>query len=118
MGTLRLEVGKIDEAKEAFTQSIDICDKMIAHFTENSESKMKYQAIRITGLFNLGYWHEKQHSIREASELYKQILRDEPTYLDAYLRLAFLAREKGHHDRAFELLENAKKNVFKQHPVY
>jgi hypothetical protein len=38
-------------------------------------------------------------------------LREEPTYLDAYLRLAYMASKKGNFKRALGFLEDAKKNV-------
>ena len=50
--------------------------------------------------------------------MYKSILKDEPTYLDAYLRLAYMARDRGAEQKAFEVLEQAKKNATRQLPVY
>lgn len=38
----------------------------------------------------------------------------EPTYVDAYLRLAYLARNRGDYKRALEYIEDAKKNHIKQ----
>lgn len=50
--------------------------------------------------------------------MYKQILREEPTYLDAYLRLAYMAFKKGNFNGALGRLEDAKKNVTTQKPLY
>jgi hypothetical protein len=47
----------------------------------------------------------------EANSIYKEILREEATYLDAYLRRAYMANKRGDFERAFALLEDAKKNV-------
>lgn len=78
----------------------------------------KLLAIKITAHFNLGYWHEMNLDFGEASKIYKDIIREEQTYLDAYLRLAFLANNRGNFERAFTLLDDAKKNVTTQRPVY
>jgi hypothetical protein len=37
-------------------------------------------------------------------------LKIEPTYVDAYLRLAYLARNRGDFKRALEYIEEGKKN--------
>ena len=50
----------------------------------------------------------------EASESYKSVLMDEPTYVDAYLRLAYLAKNRGDMRRAFDYIEQAKKNQVKK----
>jgi tetratricopeptide (TPR) repeat protein len=42
------------------------------------------------------------------------VIRDEPTYVDAYLRLAYLARNRGDMQRAFDYIEQAKKNQVKK----
>lgn len=72
----------------------------------------------MTARFNLGYWHELHLNLGEAKEIYGDILRKEATYLDAYLRLAYLAARRGNPERAFALLEDAKKHVNNQRPAY
>ncbi len=74
--------------------------------------------MKFTSRFNLGYWYEQKSQFAEADDVYKSILKDEPTYLDAYLRLAYMARDRGAEQKAFEVLEQAKKNATRQLPVY
>jgi tetratricopeptide (TPR) repeat protein len=78
---------------------------------QSGEEYKKLLAIRITARFNLGYWHEMNLDLVEANSIYKEILREEATYLDAYLRRAYMANRRGDFERAFALLEDAKKNV-------
>ena len=117
VGTLRLEIGKVQESMQAYEQAIANCDKLL-EFHIQGEEHTKLVAIRLTARFNLAYWLETNNEITKATESYKNILREEPTYLDAYLRLAFISYKKGNNQRAFTLLEDAKKNVVTQRPVY
>jgi len=71
IGTLRLEIGKKDEAKVAYDMAINNCDKLIQDMAEKSgEEYKKLLAIRITARFNLGYWHEINLDLCEAKEIY------------------------------------------------
>ncbi|CDW71106.1 rna polymerase-associated protein ctr9 homolog [Stylonychia lemnae] len=110
VGTLRLEVGKILEAFESFSASIKNCQKLIQLKPDDN----RFKAILITAKFNLGYWFELQNRLGEASEQYKQITSQEPSYVDAYLRLAYLARNRGDMKRALEYVEIAKSKQIKK----
>jgi hypothetical protein len=46
------------------------------------EEHAKLVAMILTATFNLAYWHENNNDVARASDMYKQILREEPTYLD------------------------------------
>jgi len=56
----------------------------------NAEDK-RLLALRITLRFNLACSYDTASRIGEASEIFKQITREEPSYTDAYMRLAYLA---------------------------
>lgn len=56
LGTLRLEVGKFQEAHQAFEQAINSCDRQIASL--EGEARTRLTAVRMTARFNLAYWHE------------------------------------------------------------
>ena len=53
----------------------------------------------------MGFGFEKFDKYGEANELYKKIIQEEPCYVDAYLRLSYLAKKRGNNKRAFEYLE-------------
>lgn len=119
VGTLRLEIGKKEEAKAAFDLAIENCEKLLKDMpVQQGEDYKKLIAIRITARFNIGYWHEMNLDFGEATQIYKDIIREETTYLDAYLRLAYMANNRGNFERAFTLLDDAKKNVTTQKPIY
>ena len=104
IGVLRLEVGKIKEAQDAFQKAISNCQQLLTIRKDDSRIK----AIMITSRFNLAYWYEQHNQFGEATDLYKQIIKEEPCYVDAYIRLAYLAKKRGNNKRAFEYIEQAK----------
>ena len=71
IGTLRLEIGKKDDAKVAYDMAIENCDKLINDMpVQEGEEYKKLMAIRITARFNLGYWHEMNLDLDEAKLIY------------------------------------------------
>ena len=74
----------------------------------------RLRAICLTAKFNLGIWYENHNRYGEATERYKSIVQEEPAYVDAYLRLAYLAKNRGNIKRALEYIEQAKANQVKK----
>ena len=66
--------------------------------------------MRFTIRFNLACCHDDANRIGEATELFKQLIKEEPSYTDAYMRLAYLARKRGDMKRAIDYIEQAKSN--------
>ena len=52
-------------------------------------------ALHITTRFNLAFYYEQVGQTSEAFEIYSEIIKQEPTYTDAYLRLAYMAQAQG-----------------------
>jgi len=104
IGVFRLEIGKDEEAKEAFLEAKQTIDAIL----KMKEGNPHYQAMRLTCKFNLAYWFEEHNQLGEATEKYKQIIKEEPHYVDAYLRLGLLAKKRGNMKRAEEYFEMAK----------
>ena len=55
----------------------------------------RVKALRLTVKFNLAWCLENSSEITQASEIYKKIIEEEPTYTDAYLRLSLLSQKRG-----------------------
>ena len=66
-------------------------------------------------MFNVACCHDNETRIGKASEIYKEIVAEEPGYTDAYLRLAFLAKGRGDMKRAIEYIDTAK-NKLRENP--
>jgi tetratricopeptide (TPR) repeat protein len=67
------------------------------------------QALRISILFNMGYWYEMDHQLDQANVLYKQIIHEQPDYIDAYLRASVLAQNRGDTSRAIHWIDESTK---------
>jgi len=63
IGVLRLDVGKVKEAQDAFEKAIKNSKKLQKLRPDDT----RLRAIEITSKFNLAYWHEQHHQYGEAS---------------------------------------------------
>ena len=59
-----------------------------------------YKQIMITVRYNLARINEALCQHDRAEKLYKEILMDCPNYIDCYLRLGCMARDRGQRERA------------------
>ena len=57
VGVLRLQIGKVEEAKTAFDKALTNCELTLK--SDPCPNKVVYQALHITLRFNLGYWYEQ-----------------------------------------------------------
>lgn len=73
-----------------------------------NETKLK--ALKVSILFNMGYLYEISHQLDQANMLYKRIQQTHPDYIDAFLRLAYLARQRGDINRAIFWIDEAAKS--------
>ncbi|EDO34243.1 predicted protein, partial [Nematostella vectensis] len=89
VGALHFRLGNLKEAKRFYESSLDR-SKQESH---NDESY--YNAISVTTTYNLARLHEAMCEIDKAEQLYKNILREHPNYVDCYLRLGCMARNRG-----------------------
>ncbi|KAL7992179.1 hypothetical protein Chor_016435 [Crotalus horridus] len=66
-----------------------------------------YNAISVTTSYNLARLYEAMCEFHEAEKLYKNILREHPNYVDCYLRLGAMARDKGNFYEASDWFKEA-----------
>lgn len=62
---------------------------------EADEDHQYYDSISVTMTYNLARLNEAMCSFDQADKLYKDILKEHPNYIDCYLRLGCMARDKG-----------------------
>lgn len=105
LGVLMLQEQRHDDAFKHFEEALANCDKLLA---EGNPTDKRVTAMRLTIRFNLACCHEKFSQIGEASEMLKAILREEPSYTDAYMKLAYLAQRRGDLKRAIDYIEQGK----------
>jgi RNA polymerase-associated protein CTR9 len=61
---------------------------------ERKQDESYYGAISVTTTYNMARLHEEMHEYDKAEILYKNILREHPAYVDCYLRLGCMARDR------------------------
>lgn len=81
--------GNLDDAKKYYDLSLE----RARHEAHTDETY--YSAISVTVSYNLARLCEVTHEHDRAEKLYKNILREHPNYIDCYLRLGCMARDKG-----------------------
>uniref|UniRef100_A0A914UXQ8 Uncharacterized protein n=1 Tax=Plectus sambesii TaxID=2011161 RepID=A0A914UXQ8_9BILA len=89
IGSLNYSLGHFEEAKNCF-------EKASEKIRQEIESGVnEYRAIQTTVTYNLARVLETLCAYDEAEKLYKDILRERPSYIDCYLRLGCMARDRG-----------------------
>ncbi|KAF5894626.1 RNA polymerase-associated protein CTR9 [Clarias magur] len=74
---------------------------------EGEHDEHYYNAISVTTSYNLARLYEAMCEFHEAEKLYKNILREHPNYVDCYLRLGAMARDKGNFYEASDWFKEA-----------
>jgi len=89
VGSLHFRLNKLQDAKECFETALDRAK------AEAEDDERYYSQIAITIRYNLARINEAlcQHDTSE--RLYKDILMECPNYIDCYLRLGCMARDRG-----------------------
>ena len=89
LGVLKLQENRDEDAMAHFEEGLKNCNTLLEK--GNAEDK-RLQALRLTMKFNLACCYDKASRIGEASEMFKEIIELEPSYTDAYMKLAYLAK--------------------------
>lgn len=84
-------------------------DRAIFHQLEEDGISLEFPWDKITTLFNYARLLEQQHNSERASILYWLILFKYPDYIDAYLRLAAMAKERKNIQLSIEMIHEALK---------
>lgn len=89
VGALHFRLGNLNDAKKYYEASLD------RSRNESQHDEHYYNCISITTTYNLARLYESLFQYDKAEELYKNILREHPNYIDCYLRLGCMARDRG-----------------------
>lgn len=84
-------------------------DMQLFHRLEEEGFAVEVPWNKISTLFNLARLFEQSHNIETASILYRLILFKYPDYIDAYLRLAAIAKDRNNIQISIELIADALK---------
>lgn len=86
---LHYRLENLDEAKKNFEESLSRARAEAEH------DPQYYNSIAVTTTYNLARLNEALCQFDKAEKLYKDILKEHPNYVDCYLRLGCMARDKG-----------------------
>ncbi|XP_066276427.1 RNA polymerase-associated protein CTR9 homolog isoform X1 [Branchiostoma lanceolatum] len=89
VGALHFRLGNLQEAKKYYVASLDRSKQEAKH------DETYYSAISVTTSYNLARLFEALCMYQDAEKLYKEVLREHPNYVDCYLRLGCMARDRG-----------------------
>ena len=89
VGSLNFRLGKHEEARDCFETALSRAE------AESEDDETYYKQIMITVRYNLARINEALCRHDRAEALYKEILMDCPNYIDCYLRLGCMARDRG-----------------------
>lgn len=78
---LLMETNKQAEAKRILDEALKNCQTLQAQDAED----IRLKALTITTKFNLGCCLQAQNNIGEATEIFKTVTKEEPSYTDAYV---------------------------------
>ncbi|EOY30289.1 Binding isoform 1 [Theobroma cacao] len=94
---------------EASASILDYKDMQLFHRLEEDGLPVELPWNKVTVVFNLARLHEQLHNTGTANILYHLILFKYPDYVDAYLRLAAIAKARSNLQLSIELVNEALK---------
>ncbi|XP_043596134.1 RNA polymerase-associated protein CTR9 homolog [Bombus pyrosoma] len=109
VGALYYRLGNLKEARKNFKESLARCKADALY------DSAYYNSIAVTITYNLARLNEALCIFYTAEVLYKFILKRHPNYVDCYLRLGCMARDKGQIYEASDWFKGAL-SINKEHP--
>lgn len=89
VAALHFRLDNLQEAQAKLEQAMERAKAEAEHDSHY------YDSIAVTMKYNMARLNEAMCSFDSADKLYKVILKDHPNYIDCYLRLGCMARDKG-----------------------
>lgn len=89
IAALHYRMGNLTEAKTKLELALERSKSEAEHDSQY------YDSISVTMTYNLARLYEEMCDFDRADKLYKDILKEHPNYIDCYLRIGSMARDKG-----------------------
>lgn len=89
VAALHFRLGHLEESAENYQLALERCQE------EESNDEHYYSSISVTINYNLARLHEAFNRFDKAEKIYKDILREHPSYIDCYHRLGCMSRDAG-----------------------
>lgn len=101
VASLHYRLGNFDEAKRYYDAAYHSANNELGH------DKIYYSAIMVTISYNLARQYEAKHEYELAEKAYRNILNKYPQYIDCFLRLGCMCRDRGQIHEASEWFKEA-----------
>ncbi|XP_018008895.1 RNA polymerase-associated protein CTR9 homolog isoform X3 [Hyalella azteca] len=89
ISALHFRLGNLPECEKMLNEAVERCN------AEMEQDPQYYGSISVTIKYNLGRLHETFCRFSDAERIYKEILNDYTSYVDCYLRLGCMSRDRG-----------------------
>ncbi|XP_001951487.2 RNA polymerase-associated protein CTR9 homolog isoform X1 [Acyrthosiphon pisum] len=109
VAALNFRLQNMDEARSKLEESLSLSKKMV------EADPQYYNSIAVTTTFNLARIFEAQCQFQKAETFYKDILKEHPNYIDCYLRLGCMARDRNQIYEASDWFKEALR-IDNEHP--
>ncbi|XP_023019050.2 RNA polymerase-associated protein CTR9 homolog [Leptinotarsa decemlineata] len=109
VGALHYRLNNLEEAQKYTEEALRRAKVEAAH------DPQYYNSVSVTMTYNLAHLNEAMFLFDKAEKLYKDILKEHPNYVDCYLRLGCMARDKGHVYDASDMFKEALR-IDTEHP--
>jgi len=113
LAVLYMKMEKSEEANEMIIKARKILKSLRTKEPNNTHLK----SLSIILYFNEACQYEALGEIGKATNNYKYIIKEEPYYVDAYLRLAILAQKRGSLGKAIDYANKGVKQTLDRKPV-
>ncbi|KAF7272141.1 hypothetical protein GWI33_015055 [Rhynchophorus ferrugineus] len=90
VAALHYRTNNLEDAKKTLEEAL------VRAKAEAEHDPQYYNSISVTITYNLARLNEALCLFDKSEKLYKDILKEHPNYVDCYLRLGCMARDKGH----------------------
>lgn len=101
IASLQYRLGNYDESKRYYEAALQFSKNELTH------DKIYYSAIGVTIEYNLGRVFEAKHEYEMAEKSYRNIISKYPQYIDCFLRLGCMCRDRGQIHEASEWFKEA-----------
>ena len=101
IGSLQFRSNHLEEAKSLYREALERCRAEVEHDVNY------YAGMSITIRYNLARVHESLHEDLVAERIYRQILSEQSGYIDCFLRLGSMARDRGQIHEALDFFKEA-----------
>jgi RNA polymerase-associated protein CTR9 len=102
LGAVKQRVNDYEAAKNAYETAL----RLLAQ-TEDPKDPIDSKLTHMVVRYNLARLHEELSNYPEAERLYKEILQENPKYVDAYLRLGHMCQRRGQLSQAYDWFKEA-----------